>query len=127
MLILRRWRRFAAIGVILVLVVLSARALDSKSTIEYYRVVDDRTLSVGTIEGHNAWTRVTALDETPTTVTIRVSSLLLQLGAGTADGVPVVTEVKLHDPIGTRAVLDGTTGQPVKPCDHEPAYPMDCF
>ena len=123
----KRWRRVAAVAVVLVLVVLSVRALDSKSTIEYYRVLDDRTLSVGTVEGHNAWTRVTALDETATTITITVSSLLLQIGAGTADGVPIVTEVKLHDPIGTRAVVDGSTGLSAKQCTHEPAYPTDCF
>ena len=115
MLIRRRWRRFVVvIGLIVVLVVLSFRALDHPSTIEYYRVVDDRTLSVGTAEGHNAWTRVTALDETPTTVTITVSSFLLQIGAHTADALLVETEVKLHDPIGTRSVIDGSNGMPVR-------------
>ena len=127
MVIRRRWRRLLAAGVVFVLVILSVRALDSASTIAYYRVVNDQTLSVGTIEGHNAWTRVTALDESPTSVTITVSSFLFQLGPGTADGVPVVTEVKLHDPIGTRAVVDGSSGLSVNQCTHVPSNPTDCF
>jgi hypothetical protein len=126
MLIRRRWRRVVVIGVVLVLMVLSARAADNTSPIEYYRVVDDQTLTVGTITGHNAWTRATGVTETPSSVTITVSSFLLGLG-GTADGVPAVSEVKLHDPIGGRTVIDGFTGQTVKQCTHEPSFPMDCF
>ena len=127
MLIRRRWRRFVVVAVVLVLVIASLRAIDNPSQIQYYRVIDDQTLSVGTVTGHNAWVRVTALSETSTTVTIAVGALLLQLGPGTADGVPAVTEVKLHDPIGTRAVIDASTGLPVKECTHEPSFPMDCF
>ncbi|MBF6606732.1 MAG: hypothetical protein IVW53_14275 [Chloroflexi bacterium] len=123
----RRWRRWVVAAVVVILVVASIRALDSVSWIRYYRVVDDQTLSVGTITGHGAWTRVTSLTETPSAVTITVSSLRLQLGPGTADGVPVVTEVALHEPIGSRTVIDGSTGLPVKPCTHQPAYPTDCF
>jgi hypothetical protein len=110
----RRWRRVLAIVVILVLVVASLRALDHPSPIDYYRVIDDQTLSVGTVEGHGAWTRVTALDETPTTVTITVGSFLFQLGPGTAEGLLVATEVKLHDPIGDRSVIDGSSGLSVR-------------
>ena len=130
MLIRRRWRRFVAVAVVVAAVVVlgvaTLLALYLPSRIEYYRVVDDKTLSVGTITGHNAWTRVTALTETPTTVSVTVGVFLLQLG-GTADGVPALTEVTLHDPLGVRKVIDGTTGQPVKQCDHVPAYPTDCF
>ena len=114
MLIRRRWRALVVIGLVLIVVVLSVRALDHASTIEYYRVVDDQTLAVGTAEGHNAWTRVTALDETPATITVTVSSVTIQLGPGTADALLVETEVKLHDPIGTRSVIDGSSGQPVR-------------
>ena len=127
MLIRRRWRRFLAIGIVLILVLASLRAIDNPSPIAYYRVVDAHTLSVGTISGHNAWARATALSETASTVTITVGVLLLQLGPGTADGVPVLAEVKLRDPIGGRTVIDGFTGQTVKQCTHGPSFPMDCF
>ena len=103
-----------ALAIVLVLMTGSLRALDHPSTLEYYRVIDDRTLTVGTAEGHNAWTRVTAVDETPTTVRITIGSLLIQLGPRTADALAVETEVKLHDPIGDRSVIDGSSGVSVQ-------------
>jgi hypothetical protein len=109
----RLWRRWIAVAVVLVLVVMAIRALDSASWIQYYRVVDDQTLVVGTTEGPGAWTRVTNITETPSTVTITVSSLLIRLGPGTAVGIPVESVAKLHDPIGNRTVLDGSSGLPV--------------
>ncbi|MGH2967143.1 MAG: hypothetical protein ACRDMH_17430 [Solirubrobacterales bacterium] len=106
-------RRWIAVGVVLVLVVTAVRLLDSACWIYYYRVVDDRSLVVGTVEGPGALTRVTSVIETPSTVTITVSSFLVRLGAGTAVGIPVQSVAKLHDPIGSRTVLDGSSGLPV--------------
>jgi hypothetical protein len=98
---------------VLVLVVAAARALDRPSWITYYRVVDDHALIVGTWEGRGAWTRVTNVAETTATVTVTVSSWLIQLGPGTDDAVPVETVVTLRDPIGRRTVVDGSSGQAV--------------
>jgi hypothetical protein len=109
-----RWRRLVVAAVVLVLLVASIRALDGSLSIYYYRVVDDQTLAVGTVTGHGAWTRVTGLTETPTTVTITVSSLLFQPWPGTAVGVPVESEVKLRDRIGDRTVIDGNSGLSVR-------------
>ena len=106
-------RRWIVVAVVLLLVASAVRLLDGASWIYYYRVVDDRTLAVGTTTGRGAWTRVSSVVETPTTVTITVSSFLLQLGAGTGAGVPVESIVKLRDPIGSRSVIDGSSGQPV--------------
>jgi hypothetical protein len=103
------------VAVILVLAVAAIRLLDRGSAIYYYRVIDDRTLVVGTIEGTHAWTRVTDVTETPSTVTITVSSLRIQLFAGTAVGIPVETVVSLRDPISDRVVVDGTSGSVVQP------------
>ena len=97
-----------AVGIVLVLAVAAVRALDSASWIFYYRVVDDRTLVVGTVEGPGAWTRVTSVAETESTVTINVSSVLFRPGPGTAEGIPVETVVNLRDPIGGRTVIDGS-------------------
>jgi hypothetical protein len=106
-------RRWIAVLVVLVLVVLAVRALDSASWIYYYRVIDDRTLIVGTVEGPGAWTRVTSIIETPSTITITVSSFLIRLGPGTSEGIPIESVANLTDPIGTRTVLDGSSGLPV--------------
>lgn len=112
---LPRWRRrWIAVAVILVLVVTAVRLLDGALWIYYYRVTDDRTLVVGTVTGPVAWTRVTSVSETPSTVTITVSSLSIQLGPGTALGYPVESVAKLHDPIGSRTVIDGSNGLPVQ-------------
>ena len=105
----RFWRRWIKVAVVLVLVVAGVRLLDSASWIHYYRVTDDRTLVVGTVEGSGAWTRVTNVTETPSTVTITVSSFRIQLGAGTGVAIPVESVVKLRDPIGSRIVIDGSS------------------
>ena len=106
-------RRWIAVAVVLILVIATVRLLDGASWIYYYRVVDAQTLVVGTVTGPGAWTRVTSVTETPATVTITVSSLLIRLGAGTAVGIPVESVAKLHDPIGSRTVIDGSSGLPV--------------
>jgi hypothetical protein len=111
----RLWRRWVVVvATVLVLAVAAVRSLDSPSWIYYYRVVDERTLVVGTVTGPGAWTRVTSVIETPSTVTITVSSLLVQLGPGTAVGVPVESTAKLRDPIASRTVIDGSSGLPVQ-------------
>jgi hypothetical protein len=110
----RPWRRWIAVVVVVVLVVTAVRLLDGATWIYYYRVVDDQTLVVGTVTGPGAWTRVTSVTESPATVTITVSSLLIQLGPGTDVGIPVESVAMLHDPIGSRTVLDGSSGLPVR-------------
>ena len=104
----RRWMALAV--VVVLLVVMAVRLLDNASWVSYFRVVDDQTLVVGTVTGPGAWTRVTSVIETPSTVTITVSSLLIQLGPGTAVGVPVESVASLRDPLGSRTVIDGSSG-----------------
>jgi hypothetical protein len=106
-------RRWVVAAVVVILLITMIRLLDSASWIFYYRVVNDRTLIVGTVTGPGAWTRVTSVTERPSTVTITVSSFFVQPGPGTGVGVPVESVTNLHDPIGNRTVLDGSTGLPV--------------
>jgi hypothetical protein len=106
-------RRWIALAVVLVFVFAAVSLLVSASWIYYYRVVDDQTLVVGTVTGPGAWTRV-GVTETPSTVTITVRSFLIQLGPAAALGIPVESVAKLHDPIGDRTVLDGSSGLPVQ-------------
>ena len=110
-----RWRRLIALGAVVVPAVGAIRSLDSPSWIFYYRVVDDHTLVVGTVTGPGAWTRVTSITETPSTVTITVSSLVVQIGAGTASGVHAESTATLRDPVGSRTVIDGSSGLRVQP------------
>ncbi|HEX2754185.1 MAG TPA: hypothetical protein VHM48_01905, partial [Candidatus Limnocylindrales bacterium] len=70
---------------------------------------DEHSLVVGTATGPGAWTRVTSVTETPTTVTITVNALMVQLGPAAAYAVPVEITASLHDPIGDRTVIDGST------------------
>jgi len=113
-------RRWIAVAVVLVLVVAAVRLLDSASWIYYYRVVDDHTLLVGTVSGQGARVRVTSVIETPTTVTITVSTFFIQLGSGTAVGIPYESVAKLHEPLGGRTVIDGSSGLPVQRADCPP-------
>jgi hypothetical protein len=110
-----RIRRRIVVGglVVVVAVVLALLALDRPSAISGFRIADDRTLVVTSIEGPGALTRVSSVVETPTTVTVTVSSILFRPGPGTDEGVPVESVVRLRDPINGRAVVDGSSGQPV--------------
>lgn len=110
----RPGRRWVVLALVVVLVFIAYRLLDGATWIYYYRVVDDRTLVVGTVTGPGAWVRVASVTETPATVTITVSSLFIQVGPSTAGGVPYESEAQLHDPFGSRTVIDGSSGLPVE-------------
>ena len=93
---------------VVVLIGVSTRALDHATPIYYYRVLDQQTLVIGTDGGAPSWTRVTGVTETPSTITITVGSLPSAAG----DALEIV--VKLSDQLGTRIVLDGSSGTPVR-------------
>jgi hypothetical protein len=110
-----RWLRLAVILVVVVVLAFTAfQLLDSPSRIEYYRVVDDRTVAVGTVSGPRAWVRVTGVTETSTDVTITVRTFFVQLGPSTAVGINYESMVTLHAPLAGRTVIDGTSGLPVQ-------------
>jgi hypothetical protein len=90
------------------------RALDHPSWIYYYRLEGDRTLVLGTVDGPGANVRVTSVVETPTTVTVTVSPLLIGLGPSAGFGVQYESTATLPDPLGARAVIDGSSGLPVQ-------------
>jgi hypothetical protein len=106
-------RRWIVMAVIVVLAFTAYRMLDARSTIDYYRAVDPQTLMVGTTEGAGAWTRVTSVVETPSTVTITVTSFWFQLGPSTEMAYFAESVARLQQPLGSRTVIDGTTGMPV--------------
>ena len=100
---------------------------DLAMRIDYYRVVDQHTIVVGAETEAARETRVTSVVETTTTVTITVRELpspIRKGGTGVGgDGIELI--VKLRDPLGSRTVVDGSSGEvvaftrclPPKRCD----------
>lgn len=82
--------------------------------IDYYRVVDQKTLVIGAETDNTSWTRVTSVVETATTVTITVRALPPPITLGVdGGGQGIEFLVRLRDPIGSRTVVDGSSGQAV--------------
>ncbi|MGZ6258857.1 MAG: hypothetical protein ACXWQ6_10315 [Candidatus Limnocylindrales bacterium] len=107
-------RRWIVLAIVVALVFTAYRMLDARSMILYYRVVDPQTLMVGTTEGAGAWTRVTSVVETSSTVTITVTSFWVQIGASTEMAYFVESVAHLQQPLAGRAVIDGSTGLSVE-------------
>ena len=107
-------RMVVVVAIVLLLAVVAVRALDSPSSISYFRAIDEHTLVVGTAAGPGAWTRVTSVVETPSTVTVTVSSLFVRLGPGTSEAVLVESSATLHDALANRTVIDGSSGLAVQ-------------
>jgi hypothetical protein len=76
--------------------------------IYYYRVVDNHTIVVGSTTGPGSWTRVAGVSESTAVVTVSVSSLVVPL-AGYGGGFAEFT-VTLAGPIGSRSLVDGSSG-----------------
>jgi len=110
----RWWVVLAVLAVVALLAFMGYRSLDTPSWIYYYRVADQQTLLVGTISGIGATVRVTNVTETPSTVTITVSTFLFEVGPQAAVGIPHESVAKLHDSLGERSVIDGSSGLPVQ-------------
>ena len=108
----RRW--VVIVALVVVIVFTAYRLLDTATWIYYYRVVDDQTLLLGTISGEGAQVRVTNVTEAPTSVTITVSNFFVQLGPGSGVGINYESVAKLHDPLGSRTVIDGSSGLSVQ-------------
>ncbi len=100
---------FCLIGMAACTILVTDRAV----RIDYYRVVDQKTLVIGAETDTSSWTRVTSVVETATTVTITVRALPPPIRNGTGGGQGVEFIVKLRDPIGSRTVVDGSRGQVV--------------
>jgi hypothetical protein len=113
---------------VLIVGVLATSVLDGPAEMDSYRVLDDQTLTVVAVAGRTAWVRVTDVTETPATVTILVSNLGLQLGAGTAEGLAYPLVVRLRAPLADRTVIDGHTGLPIveRPCPSLPDTAFGC-
>ena len=76
--------------------------------VDYYTVSGDgRTLHLTTIAGDGAWTRVTNLRETASTVEVEVKSFRWPFVTGSDIGRELELSIVLESPIGNRVVTDG--------------------
>ncbi len=94
--------------------------------IDFYRVVDSRTIEVGAGTGPTLWTRVVSVQETPTQVEVGVNAAA-KPGVGTA-GQTTLATVHLSIDLGDRIVFDALTGYEVADCTHAstPSSPPIC-
>lgn len=74
--------------------------------IDYYRIVDQDTIVIGTSGGDDADTRVTDVSETDQAVTITVQSFTTFFGMNDDVAYPMEFAVNLEAPLGKREVFD---------------------
>ena len=106
------WLRNLGIAVLIVAVALGAYvALTFRpQMIAFYRLVNDNTIVVQAEAGALIWPHLSGLQETPTEVRITVSGISLDVPS--IEQLYDVTVV-LAAPLGDRAVIDASTGEPV--------------
>jgi hypothetical protein len=75
-------------------------------TIDYYRIVDEDSIIIGTTTGACDESRVTEVAETPHSVTITVHSFTFDFGPCPGVGIPIELAVELDRPLGDRPVFD---------------------
>ena len=86
-----------------------------------YRALDDYNLALQVVGSQAQW-RGATVDETASTVTIGLAEIWVH-GPGFDDEI-VFVALRLHDPLGSRIVVDSLTGGPVIRLDPEaPAFP----
>ena len=106
----QRWVVFA---VVIVVLLATVRLLYQPLTLESYRTLDAQTVVVVGYGAPGAWTRVSDVSETPSTVSISVDKFTFTPLPGTTLGAPIEVEICLDAPLAGRTVIDGTTGQEV--------------
>jgi len=109
-------RRWVALAAAIVFLLATLRLLYQPLTLESYRALDPQTLVVVGFGAPNAWTRVSNVSETPSTVSVSADRFTFQLPLpGTAIGATIEVEVRLEAPLAGRTVIDASTGQEVPP------------
>lgn len=106
-------RRWVALVVVVLIAVGAFRLLDQPLALDSYRIVDPQTLDVLAYGARIQWTHITGLTETDSAVTITVNSFVFEPGAVTEEADAIHILVHLGALLGSRAVIDGGTGQPI--------------
>ena len=109
----RRW--VVVLAVLLIVAVLTIRFLDRPNPIDFYRVIGHQTIGLETSAGPGSWTRVTSVVETSSSVTVVVSTIAISFGPSADVRSFVEATAKLGSPLGDRTVVDGSSGQALRP------------
>lgn len=107
----RRRRLAIAIAIIVILSIGEVFLLDNDAPIDSYRAGPDNTLTLLAESEPSFWARVTNLEETADTVTVRVKMLRVPLPSTGGDREFSVT---LQAPLRSRTVIDGSSGVVVR-------------
>jgi hypothetical protein len=102
------WLAAAGLGIAVLIVAgfLLFRPGGPPAFIDYYRIVDEDTIVIGTGGGNDEETRVTDVVESDERVTITARSFTTNFGMGNDLGIPIELEVELDAPLGDRGVFD---------------------
>jgi hypothetical protein len=106
-------RRWIVLGVVVVLALGALRLLYQPVTLESHRLLDPQTLVVVGYISPGAWTNVSNLTQTESTVTISVDAFTFRPFPGTTMATRLEIQVPLRAPLGGRTVVDGGTSQEV--------------
>lgn len=107
-------RRWVVIAIAVVATLVAVRLLDQPFALESYRLVDPQTVVVTGYGTKSAWTHVTGVVESEAAVTISVNSFeITGFLPHTNEADRIEIEVRLNASLGSRDVVDGSTGLPV--------------
>jgi hypothetical protein len=106
-------RRWVALGLVVVLILVTVRLLYQPLTLRSYQLLDPQTLVVTGYGARTARPNLSDVTQTASTVTVRVDAFTFELGPGTAAGYRLDIVVPLDAPLGDRSVIDGSTGQEI--------------
>lgn len=121
---MRRIRRpLATAAVIVLLGFLAVRLQDRAIHQGTYCLQDERTILLDVPSGPATWTRIGSVVESVDSVVIEVRELRAPL-PGTGGEIVWLT-VRLSEPLGSRPVIDASTGSPMTPggsfCEFAPS------
>ena len=103
-------RRLLVAAVVLVALATVRLAVVRPAHIGGYRVIDDYNIALQVLGASPTWRGVTEQTETGSTVTVAVSHITFEFGAGFGDERIAYVAVRLSEPLGDRQVIDATSG-----------------
>jgi hypothetical protein len=115
--LLRLRRRWVVLAIVVVAILATLRLLIQPLALESYRLVDPQTLDVLGHGTRSPLTQIAGVTETAATVTISVNVFTFEPLPHTDAGYPIEVPIQLVMPLGTREVIDGSTGQPIVASD----------
>lgn len=104
---------WVALVVVVVVLIVSVRLLDSSLRLDSYEPLGPQAIVVARTGAPGAWVHVTDIEQGASTVTVNVNVFTFEPGPHTNVGYPLGAVVYLSSPLDGRTIIDGSTGQPV--------------